>query len=55
MFLDSLPAFGRNVDRGGTAKPTAMEIPKYGPTGCHALENADHQNAIAFIPPKSHI
>jgi hypothetical protein len=27
MFLDPLPAFGRNVDCGGTAKPTAMEIP----------------------------
>jgi hypothetical protein len=55
MFLDPLPAFGRNVDCGGAAKPTAMEIPKYGPTGSHALENADHQNAIALIPPKSHI
>jgi hypothetical protein len=55
MFLYPLPAFRRSVDRGGAAKPSAMEIPQYGPTGSHALENADHQNAIALLPPKSHI
>jgi hypothetical protein len=42
-------------DRGGAAKPSAMEILQYGPTDPQALENADHQNAIAILPPKSHI
>jgi hypothetical protein len=55
MFLDPLPAFRRCVDRGGAAKPSAMEIPQYRAPGSHALENADDQNAIAFLPPKSHI
>jgi hypothetical protein len=32
-----------------------MEILQYRPTGSHALENADDQNAIALLPPKSHI
>jgi hypothetical protein len=54
MFFDPLPAFGRSVDRGGAAKPSAMEIVQYRPTGSGALENADHQNAIAILPPKSH-
>jgi len=54
MFLDSLPAFGRRVDRRGPTKPSATEIVQYGPTGSHALENADDQNAIALLPPKSH-
>jgi hypothetical protein len=54
MFLDPLPAFGRSVDRGGAAKPSAMEILQYRPTGSRALENADHQNAIVILPPKSH-
>jgi len=31
-----------------------MEIPQDGPTGSHALENADDQNAIGLISPKSH-
>jgi hypothetical protein len=31
-----------------------MEILQYGPTDPQALENADHQNAIAILPPKSH-
>jgi hypothetical protein len=43
------------VDRRGAAKPGAMEILQYGPTGSHVLENADHQNAIALLPPKFHI
>jgi hypothetical protein len=55
MFLDPLPAFGRSVDRGGAAKPSAMEILQYGATSSHALENADHQNATAIPSPKSHI
>ena len=57
MLLEPLPAFGRSVDRGGAAKPSAMEILQYCPTGSHALENADDQNAIALRPlrPKFHI
>jgi hypothetical protein len=43
------------MDRGGTTKSSAMEILQYGPTDSHALENADDQNAIALLPPKSHI
>jgi hypothetical protein len=31
-----------------------MEIPQDGPTGSHALENADDQNAIGLLSPKSH-
>jgi hypothetical protein len=31
-----------------------METLQYGPTGSHTLENADHQNAIAILPPESH-
>ena len=54
MFLDALPAFGRSVDRSDTAKPSAMEIFEHSPTGLRALENADHQNAIAILPLKSH-
>jgi len=54
MFFDPLPAFGRTMDRGGAAKPSAMEILQYRPTGSQALENADDQNAIAILPPKSH-
>jgi hypothetical protein len=54
MFLDPRPASGRSVDRGGAAKPSAMEIFEHSPTGLRALENADHQNAIAILPPKSH-
>jgi hypothetical protein len=42
------------VDRGGAAKPRPMEILQHGPTACWTLENADHQNAIAILPPKSH-
>ncbi len=55
MFLDPLSAFGRSMDRSGAAKPSAMEILQYRPTDSHALENADDQNAIALLPPKSHI
>src|SRR5437870_10526046 len=55
MFLHPLSAFGRSVDRRGAAKPSTMEILQDGPTGSDALENADHQNAIAVLPPKSHI
>jgi len=55
MFFDPLPAFGRSVDRGGAAKPSAMEILQYRSAGSHTLENADHQNAIALVWPKSHI
>src|SRR6266496_93711 len=55
MFLDPLSAFGRSVDRGGAAKPSAMELLQYRPPGFHALENADDQNVIALLPPKSHI
>jgi hypothetical protein len=54
MFLHPLPAFGRSVDRRAAAKSRAMEIPQCGPTGSHALENADHQNAIGILSPKSH-
>jgi hypothetical protein len=54
MFLDSLPAFGRRVDRRGPTKPSAMEILQYRPAGSRALENADDQNAIALLSPKSH-
>jgi hypothetical protein len=43
------------VDRGGAAKSSPMKILQYRPAGSHALENADDQNAIAFLPPKSHI
>ena len=32
-----------------------MEIMKYSPTRSRTLENADDQNAIAVLPPKSHI
>jgi ABC-type lipoprotein export system ATPase subunit len=31
-----------------------MEILQYGQAGFRALENADHPNAIAILPPKSH-
>jgi hypothetical protein len=55
MFLDSLPAFGRRVDRRGPTKPSAMEIMEYGPTRSRTLKNADDQNAIALLVPKSHI
>jgi len=55
MFLDPLPAFGRSMERGGAAKPSAMEVPQYGPTGSDTLENAHYQNAIALLPPKSHV
>jgi hypothetical protein len=55
VFLDPVPAFGRSVDRGSPAKPSAMEILQYSSAGSHALENADHQNAIAILPPKPHI
>src|SRR6266480_1801517 len=54
IFLDPRPAFGRSVDRGDAAKPGPMEILQYGPTDPLALENADHQNAMAILPPKSH-
>ena len=54
MFLDPLPAFGRSVDRRGPTKPSAMEILQYGPTSSRTLENADDQNAIALLRPKSH-
>jgi hypothetical protein len=43
------------VDRGCAAKPSAMEILQDRSAGSHALENADDQNAIASLPPKSHI
>jgi hypothetical protein len=43
------------VDRGDAAKPSAMEILQYRPAGSHALKNAHDQNAIAILPPKSHI
>jgi hypothetical protein len=55
MFLDPLPAFGRNMDRGGSAKPRAMEILQYRSANSHALKNTDDQNAIALLLPKSHI
>jgi len=32
-----------------------MEILQCRPTGSQALENADHQNPIALLLPKSHI
>jgi hypothetical protein len=54
IFLDPRPAFGRSVHRGDAAKPGSMEILQYGPTNPPALENADHQNAIAILSPKSH-
>jgi hypothetical protein len=43
------------VDRGGAAKPSPMQILQYRPAGSHALENADDQNAIVLLLPKSHI
>jgi hypothetical protein len=55
MFFNPLPAFGRSVHRGGPTKPSAMEILQYGPTSSRTLENADDQNTIAILPPKSHI
>jgi hypothetical protein len=55
MFLDPRPAFGRGVDRRSPTKPSAMEILQYGPTSSRTLENADDQNTIAILPPKSHI
>ena len=33
---------------------SAMETFQYSATRLRALENADHQNAIVFRPPKSH-
>jgi hypothetical protein len=54
MLLDPLPAFGRSIDRRGPTKPSAMEIPQYGSTCSNTLENADDQNAIALLSPKSH-
>src|SRR6184192_2908820 len=54
IFLDPRPTSGRSVDCGGAAKPSPMEIPQYGPTCPRALENADHQNVIAILPPKLH-
>jgi hypothetical protein len=54
MFLDPMPAFDRSVDRRGSTKPSAMEILQYGPTDSNTLENADDQNAITLLPPKSH-
>lgn len=54
MFLDPLPAFIRSMDRDSAAKPSAMKIAQDGPTGSYAFENADRQNAIALLPPKSH-
>jgi hypothetical protein len=54
MFLDPLPAFGRSIDRRSPTKPSAIKIPQYGPTDALTLENADDQNAIALLPPKSH-
>jgi hypothetical protein len=54
VFCDPLPAFRRSVDHGGPAKPSPTEILQYGPTGFHALENADDQNAIGVFSPKSH-
>jgi hypothetical protein len=55
MFLDPLPAFGRGGDRRGPTKPSAMEILQYSPTSSRTLENADDQNVIALLRPKSHI
>src|SRR6266436_3304580 len=54
MFLDPLPAFRGNMDRGGARKPSAMEILQHRSAGSKALENADDQNAIALLPQKSH-
>lgn len=54
MFLDPRPAFGRSVDRDSPTKPGAMQILQYGPTGFRTLENADDQNAIVLLRPKSH-
>jgi hypothetical protein len=42
------------VDCGDAAKPGPMEILQDGPTDPRALENANQQNAIAILPPKSH-
>jgi hypothetical protein len=42
MFFDPQSPFGRSVNRYSAAKPSAMEILQYGPTGIHALENTDH-------------
>src|SRR5262249_58985329 len=39
---------------GGATKPGTIKILQYGLTALGALENADHQNAIAILPPKSH-
>jgi hypothetical protein len=55
VFRNPWPTFGRGVDRRGTTKSSAMEIMKYSPTGSRTLENADDQNAIAVLRPKSHI
>jgi len=35
-------------------KPGPTKILQYGPTCLRALENADHQNAIVIVPPRSH-
>jgi hypothetical protein len=53
-FLDPRPTCARSVDCGGPAKPCPVEILQDGPTGPRTLENADHQSAIAILPPKSH-
>jgi hypothetical protein len=55
MFLHFWAAFGGSVDGGDAAKSSAMEIVQYGATGFRALKNADDENAIGFLPPKSHI
>jgi hypothetical protein len=43
------------VDRGNAAKSSAVEILQCRSAGFHALKNAHDQNAIAILPPKSHI
>jgi hypothetical protein len=42
------------VDGNGPAKSRPTEILQHTPTGLRALENADHQDAIAILPRKSH-
>jgi hypothetical protein len=54
IFLNPRLAAVRSVDCSDAAKPGPIKILQYSPTGPRALENANHQNAIAILPPKPH-
>jgi hypothetical protein len=54
MFLHPWLAPGRKTDGGYAMKSGATEIFQRRPTDLCTLENADHQNAIVILPPKTH-